>query len=204
MAGRQYKTGLDYLELDCYMDEKIKMIQAEYGLKGFAIVVKLYQVIYRGQGYYCEWHDENKLLFLHEECGDCGTQLLDNIVSACIRRNIFSRELFEKYRILTSNGIQKRYFNAVSRREKVKVKKEYLLVKVCKNAVDEDDNPINVDRNSINVNKNAQRKEKKRKEKNNTADADFLAIKEEDDEGMDPMEAMRLWNEKKGKEKQRN
>ncbi len=41
MAGRGNKVGLDYFELDCHMDEKIKLIQAEYGLKGFAIVVML-------------------------------------------------------------------------------------------------------------------------------------------------------------------
>ena len=55
MAGRQGKVGLDYFELDCRMDEKVKLIRAEFGLKGFAIVVMMYQHIYGGDyGYYCE------------------------------------------------------------------------------------------------------------------------------------------------------
>ena len=40
--ARPLKEGIDYFSLDCYMDDKIKMIQAEFGLKGFAIVVKLW------------------------------------------------------------------------------------------------------------------------------------------------------------------
>ena len=48
--GRQIKEGLDYFDLSCQMDDKIKLIQAEFGLKGFAVVVKLYQKIYGGHG----------------------------------------------------------------------------------------------------------------------------------------------------------
>ena len=53
------------------MDDNIKMIQAEIGLKGFAIVVKLWQTIYREHGYYCEWNEEKKLLpyGVHEHNG---------------------------------------------------------------------------------------------------------------------------------------
>ena len=63
MAGRQNKVGLDYFELDCHMDEKVRLIQAEYGLKGFAVFVKLLQEIYGGYGYYCEWTQDRELLF---------------------------------------------------------------------------------------------------------------------------------------------
>ena len=50
MAGRPTKAGLDYFELDCHMEEKVRLIQAEFGLKGFAVLVKLYQKIYGGFG----------------------------------------------------------------------------------------------------------------------------------------------------------
>lgn len=119
--ARPLKEGLDYFSLDCYMDSKIKLIQAEYGLKGFAIVVKLWQMIYREHGYYSEWNDEKALLFAYEECSDCGVKLLNEIVETCFRRDIFSEKLFRKYRILTSSGIQKRYFLAVDRRRKNEV-----------------------------------------------------------------------------------
>ena len=177
------------------MDDKIKLIQAEFGLKGFAIVVKLWQMIYREHGYYGEWSKEKELLFAHDECSDCGVQLIDNIVAACVERDIFSKELFQKYGILTSKGIQKRYFSAITRREKVNVKKEYLLISIGKNAVNADDNPVNVDNNSINTCRSTQSKVKESKVNNNKADAIKTDPPEEldDDDGMDPEEAWKLW-----------
>ena len=46
--------GIPYFPLDVYVDDKIRLIEAEFGLKGFAVIVKLYQKIYGGFGYYCE------------------------------------------------------------------------------------------------------------------------------------------------------
>lgn len=178
MAGRPPKEGLDYFELDCHMDEKVSLIEAEFGLKGFAIVVKLLQHIYGGHGYYCEWTPDLSLLWAAQNVtsqgGDSGqlgkvypkgdalsgypTNIVNNVVSASIRRDIFSKELFEKYRILTSSGIQKRYFRAVSRREFQNLKKEYLLISVGKNPINVSNNSISADNNSINVSRNATEK----------------------------------------------
>ncbi len=188
MAGRQNKVGLDYFDLDCHMDDKIKLIEAEYGLKGFAIVVKLYQSIYAGFGYYCEWTPDTALLWAMQlgisHGGDFGKldnadesslpgfpkNLITNVVSASIRRGIFSEQLFNKYHILTSSGIQKRYLNATSKREKVEMKKEYLLISVPENRSNVVINSISDGRNSINVSGNEQsREEKSRVEKYNKA-----------------------------------
>ena len=43
--GRDYKVGLDYFELYCHLDDEVKLVQAEYGLKAFAVIVKLWQKI---------------------------------------------------------------------------------------------------------------------------------------------------------------
>ena len=124
MAGRQNKVGLDYFELDCQMEEKVRLIQAEYGLKGFAVFVKLLQKIYGERGYYCEWTQDSELLFMSENGLDSGfLQLLREIVSACIRRNIFSERLYKEYGILTSSGVQKQYLKATVKREVVDLKK---------------------------------------------------------------------------------
>lgn len=168
MAGRQNKVGLDYFELDCHMDEKIELIEAEYGLKGFAIVVKLYQSIFSGFGYYCEWFPDISVLWARRlglsHGGDYGSvgsasdegslpgfpkNLINDVVAASIRRNIFSKELFQRYGILTSSGIQKRYLSATSKREKVELKREYLLISVPKNRENVVINSISSDINSI-------------------------------------------------------
>lgn len=127
--GRPRKTGLDYFELDCQLDEKVKLIQAEFDLKGFAIFIKLLQKIYGGNGYYCEWSSDSLLLFMSENnISPDNKSLMQEIVMACIRRGIFSKEKYAQYKVLTSRGIQKRYLNATIKRENVEVKKEYLLL----------------------------------------------------------------------------
>ena len=90
--------------------------------------------------------------------------LICEIVAACIKRGIFSKELFDKYQILTSSGIQKRYLNAVARRGKVELKKEYLLVNCGEKKENVVNNQINVCNNSINECKSTQRREEKRRE----------------------------------------
>ena len=151
LAGRQNKVGLDYFELDCQMEEKVRLIQAEYGLKGFAVFVKLLQKIYGERGYYCEWTQDSELLFMSENGLDSGClQLLREIVSACIRRNIFSERLYKEYGILTSSGVQKQYLKATVKREVVDLKKEYLLISVPKNRTNVVINSISSTGNSIN------------------------------------------------------
>ncbi len=165
--ARPGKTGLDYFELDCQIDDKIKLIQAEFGLKGFALVVKLFQKIYGERGYYCEWDEDRLFLFMSENgVSSDNKNLISTIVDACIRRGIFSEDKFNDYGILTSSGIQRRYLNAVSRREFVEVRKEYLLISDTQKYNNVSINEVNVCRNSKNDNRNTQsRVEKSRVEK---------------------------------------
>lgn len=178
--ARPIKEGLDYFMLDCCMNDKIKLIEAEFGVKGFAIIVKLYQKIYKERGYYCEWNDDASLLFVAQLGGNSGVtkNLIDSIVAVSIRRGIFSKKLYDQYKILTSQRIQEQYFDAVSRRERVEVKKEYLLVKVGNNFVFADRNQVNVDRNQVNVCSSTQSRVEKSKVKDiniySPADAERL------------------------------
>lgn len=165
MAGRQNKVGLDYFELDCYMDEKVRLIQAEYGLKGFAVFVRLLQKIYGENGYYCEWTQDRELLFMSENGLSSGSQkLIRDIVNACIRRDIFSDKLFKKYGILTSSGVQKQYLKATAKREVVNLKKEYLLISIPQNRKNVAVNSISDTGNSISSVRNEQSKEEKSKD----------------------------------------
>ena len=179
MAGRGNKVGLDYFELDCHMDEKIKLIQAEYGLKGFAIVVMLYQHIYGGDhGYYCEWDNDRLLLFMSAN-GLIGESknLINEIVQACIRREIFSNKLFKEYGILTSSGVQKQYLKATAKREVIELKKEYLLIDVPEKRANVVINSISGRRNLISGERNEQSRVENSRVKNNTmciADANAL------------------------------
>ena len=124
--ARPVKAGLDYFPLDVYCDNKLKLIEAEFGLKGFAIVVKLWQKTYAERGYYCEFDEEAALLFA--DSVRMGGNAVSEIVRAAVKRGIFDAGMYEKYKILTSHGIQKRYMEGTGKRVRVEIEKRYLLL----------------------------------------------------------------------------
>lgn len=158
-------NGINYFPLNVHLDDKFELIEAEFGLKGFAIVVKLFQKIYGQQGYYCEWTEDVALLF-GKNVG-LGGDAVSEIVRAAIKRDIFDSELYDKYQILTSRGIQERYFEAVSRRKEVEVRKEYLLIKVdqiYKNVRILNEN-VSISSKNVNISEQKKVEESKVKEK---------------------------------------
>lgn len=123
--ARPTRQGVDYFSLDVHLDDKFKFVEIKYGLEGFAILVKLMQRVY-SQGYWCNWTDDEKLLFSDEIRSNYETVF--NVVNEAINRDVFDKSLYEKYEILTSRGIQKRYKEITRRRKGVEVTAEYLLV----------------------------------------------------------------------------
>lgn len=128
------KAGLDYFPLDVCMDAKVELIEAEFGVTGFGVVVHLLQEIYGKAGYYIEWTEEVALLFARKV--GLGGGVVSEIIEASIRRGMFDKEKYDKYRVLTSRGIQRRYFEAVTRRKVLEVDYNILLVdpaQICGN-----------------------------------------------------------------------
>lgn len=129
------KSGIDFFPLDVALDTKFELIEAEYGLTGFGVIVHLLQEIYGKAGYYIEWTNEVALLFARKI--GLGGSVVSEIVEASVRRGMFDQKIYEKYHVLTSHGIQKRYFEAVSRRKVLEVDANILLVncaQICPNA----------------------------------------------------------------------
>ena len=129
------KSGIDFFPLDVALDTKFELIEAEYGLTGFGVVVHLLQEIYGKAGYYIEWTNEVALLFARKI--GLGGSVVSEIVEASVRRGMFDQQIYDKYHVLTSHGIQKRYFEAVSRRKVLEVDANILLVncaQICPNA----------------------------------------------------------------------
>ena len=148
---------MDSFLLDCHTNDNISEIEAEYGVKGFAIVVRLWQKIYCEKGYYCEWIDRSPLLFLTNWFGGNSgvtVNLIMDIVSRCLKNGIFNAKMHEDYSILTSERIQTQYFDVVKRRECIPVKKEYLLISVDKIKGIVYENDVSVNRNAKNVCRN--------------------------------------------------
>ena len=123
--ARVTKQGVDYFPLDVHTDDKFKFIEIKFKLEGFAVIVKLFQRIY-AQGYWCEWGEDEVLIFAHEI--GSSTELLNEIVTEALKRDIFCEQMYDEYKILTSQGIQKRYKEIVKRRKGVDIVTSYLLI----------------------------------------------------------------------------
>ena len=125
--ARPQKSGLDYFALDVKMDDAVNIIEAEHGLVGFAIIIKLFQRIYN-EGYYYKWTEKEQILFSSRVSID--RNLVTTIVEDCIKWGIFNQELYENHTILTSRRIQNHYLTATYKRVNVEMVKEYLLIDV--------------------------------------------------------------------------
>ena len=159
--ARPIKQGIDYFPLDCHMSDSIKLIQAEFGLVGYAVVIKLWQKIYSDRGYYTEWGRDVALVFADEN--KVGANVVQEVVRVCLKRGIFDQRMFDEYGILTSDGIQKRFAEATARRTFIEADRRYLLIAAPSNWVFDNRNSVNVDNNAVNVDNNPQSKVKKSK-----------------------------------------
>ena len=63
------------------MGDKAELIEAEHGMVGFAILIKMFQ-IYK-KGYFYEWNEKNQLLFSSRSCIDKNKVI--NIIDDCIK-----------------------------------------------------------------------------------------------------------------------
>lgn len=130
--ARPNKQGLDYFpfDVDFFDDEKITAISGEFGIKGEITAIKLLCAIYRN-GYFILWNDLLKYKLLKNLPG-VSSELLESIVNRLVLWEFFDKALFDSTHVLTSKGIQRRYFEAVKRRRN-NDELPYLIVNVNNN-----------------------------------------------------------------------
>lgn len=163
--ARPIKTGTDYFPLDVELDIKMDFVESRYGNDGFSTIIKLWQKIYAENGYYCKWDNDIAVLFAFKKANNIDIDKLDGIIKLALEKELFDKNIYEKYGVLTSAGIQKRYLLITERRKKVVINGDYLLIDIPTNSINVDINFINVDINSKNVDINTQSKVKKSKGK---------------------------------------
>lgn len=153
--ARPVKEGLDYypLNADFMSDIKVRRLIRSFGSKSIGVVIALLGMIYGDKGYYILLNDDVAFIISEQTLED--EDLVNQIINKLIEIEFFDKNLYEKHRVLTSKGIQKRFISATERRKDVNLITKYNLV--------------NVDNNSssdvVNVGNNQQRKEKKSKVK---------------------------------------
>lgn len=132
--ARPFKQGLDYFPLDTSVDNKIEIFESEYGLLGFGFIIKLFQKIY-SNGYYLEWNEYSPGL-LKKEIG-IEKEQINEMINFCLNINLFDKNMYSNFSILTSKGIQKRYFTVSKRRKELKeiIKNDYILIDLSRHGI---------------------------------------------------------------------
>ena len=128
--ARPLKEGLSYWprDVDFRRNKKIKLLKAEFGVKGVYIFEEILDSLYEGKGYYKKW-DEDDCLLMSEGVGDgCTPQLIAEVVQGCVRRSLFDKRVFDTFSVLTSRGIQEQFLEGTVSRSRIQIISEYWLL----------------------------------------------------------------------------
>ena len=160
--ARPKKTGLEYFPLDVAagINDEVELLEAKFGLQGFAIFIKLLQAIYKN-GYYINWTEKEQLLFIKRV--NVTETLVNDVITTCLQWKLFDKQLFDEYQILTSHGIQQRFLFAIGRRSSAEMEEKYLLL--SEKEVSATKIQVNVTKTHVNVDNNPQSKVKESKVK---------------------------------------
>ncbi|BES65872.1 hypothetical protein SANA_23110 [Gottschalkiaceae bacterium SANA] len=122
--ARPIKLGIEYFSLDVFPDEKVEYIETLYEAEGFYLWIKLLQRIY-SSGYFIEW-SKFQLASMKKRTG-IEMDKIEEILASCLEVGLFNQELFDLYGIITSRGIQKRFYMAAQKRKEIEIVPEYIL-----------------------------------------------------------------------------
>lgn len=168
--GRNRKSGLDYFpfDVDFFSELKIRKLIKCQGGKAVTVYALLLCNIYK-QGYYMRWDEE--LPFIISEQTGYDEVYIQEVIKSCFGVGLFSKELYDQEKIITSKGIQERYQTICSLSRRVCEIKEYDLISSEVIAISSEEKPITSEEKGISSEekpissaKSTQRKVKERKE----------------------------------------
>jgi hypothetical protein len=107
--------ALKYFPFDVgfFGDRKIRLLRGQHGADGVEVYMRLLIKCYASEnGYYYLWKPDEDYALLAEDTG-FSEEKVRLIVSTCIGRSLFDDTLYGMGNVLSSRGIQRRYFLAV-------------------------------------------------------------------------------------------
>ncbi|MFR3869150.1 MAG: DUF4373 domain-containing protein [Bacteroides sp.] len=125
--------GINYFPMGVnFMEENaMEVIEAKYGIKGSAIVLKLLCKIYK-EGYFIRWDEEQCLIFANKAGREVQAEEVQGIIEILFIKGILDRNSYLENGILTSENIQKVWLEATKRRKRELSELPYLIVKTEK------------------------------------------------------------------------
>ena len=163
--GRNRRNGLTFFpfDVDFFHDIKIRKLIKYQGSDAITVYTLLLCLIYR-DGYYMRWDEE--LPFIVSEQTGLKEAHIQEVFNSCMKLGLFSKELFEKEKILTSIGIQERYRKICIDARRLCDMSEYNLISSEEKPISSGKTIISSEEKPINSVKSTQRKEKKSKVNN--------------------------------------
>jgi hypothetical protein len=125
--ARPSKPGLDYFPLDTafFQDIKIRKLIKYQGCQAIPVYTLLLCNIYQS-GYYLMWDEE--LPFIISEVTGYEEGYVREVIICARKVGLFSDDLFEKHKVLTSKGIQERYIMICRQAKRKFVMDEFTLI----------------------------------------------------------------------------
>ena len=117
-----FPVGVNFME-----ENAMEVIEAKYGIKGSAIVLKLLCKIYK-EGYFIRWDEEQCLIFANKAGREVQAAEVQGIIEILFIKGIMDRNSYLANGILTSANIQKIWMEATKRRKRDLKALPYLLV----------------------------------------------------------------------------
>ena len=118
-----FPVGVNFME-----ENAMEVIEAKYGIKGPAIVLKLLCKIYK-EGYFIRWDEEQCLIFANKAGREVQAEEVQGIIEILFIKGILDRNSYLENGILTSENIQKVWLEATKRRKRELSELPYLIVK---------------------------------------------------------------------------
>ena len=118
-----FPVGVNFME-----ENAMEVIEAKYGIKGSAIVLKLLCKIYK-EGYFIRWDEEQCLIFANKAGREVQAAEVQGIIEILFIKGILDRNSYLENGILTSESIQKVWMEATKRRKRELSELPYLMVK---------------------------------------------------------------------------
>lgn len=161
MAGRPIKQGLDFFPHPTNNNDIVNALIQRFGANGYAVYYSLCEKICNN-GYFYEINNSQiKLLCLKLKITE---NEFYNILSLAIDLDLFDKEIYSNYNILTNEKLQNDFFYATKRRKQVILYDEFCLVdintlqeekdkerEIKRISINDNINLINDNNNSINV-----------------------------------------------------
>lgn len=134
--ARPVKQGIDYFpfDVDFFSDIKIRKIARACGSQATSILICLLCNIYKDNGYYILWDED--LPFVIADTVGVSEGAVKEVIYKALQVDFFDQNIYNKYQVLTSYGIQKRFKSAVYKRESIEYIEEYMVSDVRNNVSD--------------------------------------------------------------------